>query len=44
MMFKITPQDKPVAYKEALYVRKGPQNSKLGFDEAQEYVKKYFRN
>lgn len=44
MMFKITPQDKAVAYKEALYVRKGPQNSKLGFDETQEYVNKYFRN
>lgn len=42
MMFKITPQDKPVAYNEALYVRKGPQNSKLGFDEQQEYINKVF--
>lgn len=42
MMFKITPQDKPVAYNDALYVRKGPQNSKLGFDEQQEYINKVF--
>ena len=42
MMFKIIPQDGPVAYKDALYVRKGPQNSKLGFDEMQEYVNKVF--
>lgn len=42
MMFKITPQDEPVDYEDALYIRRGPQNSKLGFSEMREYIKKVF--
>ena len=44
VMFKIVPQSRPVPYEDALYVRRGPENSKLGFDNQMAYIKKMFPN